>query len=76
MTTWYVATRTCYVLVEADDAETARRDAIPGLRNQYADVRERLGRDVPIEIHTIRPATNDEIELSNWHHEMLANDAN
>jgi len=75
MTTWYVATRACYVLVEADDEETARRDAVPGLRDLHAGVRKRLGRDAPIGIHTVRPATDDEIELWNWHHEMTARQA-
>lgn len=74
MTTWYVATRACYVLVDAPDEETARRDAVPGLHDLYAGVRERLGRDVPIEIHTVRPATADEIELQNWHDEKIANE--
>ncbi|MFQ5732134.1 MAG: hypothetical protein ACE5KM_09270 [Planctomycetaceae bacterium] len=72
MTTWFVATRACYVLVEAADEETARRDAVPGLRDLYANVRKRLGRDVSIEIHIVRPATDGEIDLWNWHHEMVA----
>lgn len=75
MTTWYVATRACYVLVDAPDEATARRNAVPGLYDLYAGVRERLGRDTPIEIHTVRPATADEIELWNWHHEMVAREA-
>jgi len=75
MTTWYVATRACYVLVDASDEETARRDAVPGLHDLYAGVRDRLGRDVPIEIHTVRPATPGEIELWNWHHEIVAREA-
>lgn len=75
MTTWFVATRACYVLVEADDEETARRDAVPGLRDLYADIRKQMGCDIPIEIHTVRPATESEIELWNFHHEMLARDA-
>ena len=75
MTTWYVATRSCYVLVEAPDEESARRDAVPGLHDLYASVRERLGRDVSIEIHTVRPATADEIELQNWHNETVAREA-
>ncbi len=75
MTTWYVATRACYVLVEATDEQAARIDSLPALRDVYAGVRERLGRDVPIEIHTIRPATEAEIALWKWHHEMVAREA-
>jgi len=75
LTTWYVATRACYVLVDASDEQAACSDARPALRELYAGVRERLGRDVPIKIHTVRPATDDEIELWNWHHEMVAREA-
>jgi len=35
----------------------------------------RLGRDVPVDIKTVRPATEAEIELWNWHHEMVAREA-
>jgi hypothetical protein len=28
-------------------------------------------RDLPVEIRVVRPATPDEIELSNWHQELL-----
>ena len=76
MSIWFVATRSCYVLVDAEDEQVARRDAIFPLRNLYAGVRERLGRDVPIEIHTVRPATDDEIKLCSWHDEMTARFAN
>ena len=68
MTNWYVATRACYVLVEATDEQAARRNSLSPLRDLHAGVRERLGRDVPIDIHTVRPATDDEIELWKWHH--------
>ena len=36
------------------------------------DLRERLGRDVPINILTVREATTEEIELMKWHNEMVA----
>lgn len=75
MTTWFVATRTAYVLVDAEDEGTARRDAYPGLYDLYADLRKQLGREVEVTIHTVRPATDDEIELWNWHNEMIARDA-
>ena len=72
MTTYYVATLARYVLVEADDETTAREVGHAALHSLYADVRERLGKDVPVEIRTIREATREEIELWNWHHQMLA----
>jgi len=76
MTTWFVATRTCYVLVDAENEQTAREKAYPGLYDLYADLRKRLGREVEVVIHTVRPATDEEIGLWNWHHEMLAREAN
>lgn len=75
MTTYYVATLARYVLVEADDESAARVAGHAALHDLYADLRERLGRDMPIEIRTIRPATTDEIDMMNWHHEMLAREA-
>jgi hypothetical protein len=71
MPTYYVATRACYVLVEAEDDTQARERARPALHEQYADVRKRLGTDAPIEIRTIRVAADDEIELYEWHREMV-----
>ena len=70
MTTFYVATRARYVLVEATNAIEARRLGEPALQELHADVAQRIGRDVPVEIHVVRPATDDEIELMNWHREM------
>ena len=72
MKTYYVATLARYVLVEADDETTAREVGHAALHTLYADVRERLGKEVPIEIRTIREATREEVELWNWHHQMLA----
>ena len=72
MKTYYVATLARYVLVEADDETTAREVGQAALHTLYADVRERLGKEVPIEIRTLREATREEIELWNWHHQMLA----
>lgn len=71
MNTYLVATIARYVLVDARDEAEARELAMPALRELYADVRRRLGREVLIEIHTVRLATKDEIELWKWHHEML-----
>ena len=75
MTTFYVATLARYVLVEADNESAARIAGHAALYDLYADLRERLGRDVPIEIRTIRPATTDEIDMLKWHNEMLACEA-
>ena len=72
MTTYFVATLARYVLVEADDETQARELGRVALHDLYADLRQRLGTDVPIEIRTVREATEDEIELWTWHHEMLA----
>jgi hypothetical protein len=75
MTTYLVATLARYVLVDAPDAAAARELGRPALYELYADVRSRHGRDVPIEIHTVRPATTDEIDLMRWHNEMVAREA-
>jgi len=72
LTTYFVATRVRYVLVDADDETQARELGRTALHELYADMRERLGREVPVEIHTIRPAADDEIGLWKWHHEMVA----
>ncbi len=48
---------------------------MPLLYDQYADLRERLGRDVPITILTVRPATTAETGLMKWHNEMCARQA-
>ncbi len=71
MTTYFVATLARYVLVDAEDETRARELGQDALHELYADLRERLGREVPIEIRTIREATEDEIELWTWHHKML-----
>ncbi|WP_417851062.1 hypothetical protein [Thalassoglobus sp.] len=61
---FYVATRVHYVLVEADDEPEARTRAEPMLK-------ELVTHNFPIEIHTVRHATADEIHLWDWHHEMV-----
>jgi hypothetical protein len=76
MTTYFVATRARYVLVEAETEALARDLGRTALYEIYADIRERLGREVPIEIHTVRPATTDEIDMTTWHNEMVAREAN
>ena len=71
---FYVATRFRYVLVEATNETDARTAGTAALHDLYADLRQRLGKEVPIDIHTIREATVSEIELWNWHHNMLASE--
>ena len=75
MTTYFVATLARYVLVEAHNEIDARERGYAALHDLYADLRERLGKEVPIDILTVRPATDDEIELWRWHHEMLSREA-
>ncbi len=72
MKTFLVATLARYVLVDAEDETQARELGQPALHELYTDVRERLGRDVPINILTVREATTGEIELMKWHNEMVA----
>lgn len=76
MTAYFVSTRARCVVVEAESEMKARDLGRAALHELYADLRERLGRDVPIEIHTVRPATTDEIDMTNWHNEMVAREAN
>jgi hypothetical protein len=75
MTAYYVSTLARYVVVDAENETQARELGQVALHELYADVRERLGRDVPIEIHTVRPATTDEVDMTTWHNEMVARDA-
>jgi hypothetical protein len=72
MTTYLVATIARYVLVDADNEDAARELGAPALHELYADLREKLGRDVPINICTVRPATEDEIDLQRFHDECVA----
>lgn len=70
MTTYYVAALAHYVLVEAAGEAQARELARPGLEELQAPTARRLGRDLPVEILTVRPATDDEIELARSHRRM------
>ena len=70
MTTYYVATLACYVLVDAENEVQARQLALPALQERYAEV---LGdRDAKFEIRTVRPATADEIKWMAWYLESLS----
>jgi len=67
MTTYYVATLSRYVLVEAaseDDARCLGRVALAAL---FADYRG----DLNIEIRTVRAATGEEIKFWQWHSDSL-----
>ena len=75
MTIYYVATLACYVLVEAENELDAEVKGHPALHDLYAERSNRLGRDVPIHIVTIRPASSQEIELGKWHRAKLAEEA-
>ena len=75
MKMYYVATLARYALVEAESDDQARKVGYAALHALYADLRERLGKEVPIEIRTTREATTEEIELWNWHHQMLASES-
>ena len=72
MTTYYVATLARYVLVDADNEAAARELGHAALHELYTDLRQRWGKEVPIEIRTIREATTDEIDMWKWHQQMLA----
>jgi hypothetical protein len=72
MSTYFVATLARYVLVEAENEAQARQRGQAALHELYADLRQQLGREVPIKIRTIRLASDDEIELQRWHHQMVA----
>lgn len=72
MTMYYVATLASYVLIEADSADEARRLGRLALAALRIDARQPFSPDVPIHVHTVRPASADEIELWNWHHDKLS----
>lgn len=72
MTTCLVATLARYVLVDATNEDEARMLGQVALHDLYADLRERLDKEMPINILTIRPATDEEIDLQRFHDEMMA----
>ena len=74
MTAYYVATLARYVVIDAENESQARERGAAALRELYADLRARYGREVPIEIRVVRPATSDEIEMVRFHERMLDNE--
>ena len=68
MTTYYIATLARYVLVDADNETHARELGHAALLELYAEQKQ------PIQIRTVRRATNDEIELCRWHEESVASE--
>ena len=76
MTTYLVATVARYILFDAENEEHARELGSVALHDLYAGLREKLGRDVPITIYTVREATREEIDLWTWHHKMLERENN
>ncbi|HVJ67063.1 MAG TPA: hypothetical protein VM510_03705 [Caulifigura sp.] len=74
-TRYLVATLARYVIVEAADEAEANLKGKAALWDLYADVRERAGWAVPITIQTVRPATEDECELWDWHHARVAEES-
>ena len=70
MTTYYVATLARYVLVEAASDAEARYRGHDALLELYA--KDGAVDDVSINIRTVRPATEDEIQFMNWHRKSEA----
>ena len=68
--TYYVATLSSYVLVEASNPDEARAKGHESLHALVAEMGQR--QDAPITIKTVRPATADEVELVQWHNELNA----
>jgi hypothetical protein len=64
-TTFYVATKTRYVLLDAETETEARSEGRVKLQWLYQE--EGFDNVSSIEIHTLRTATDSEIELWNTH---------
>lgn len=65
MTLYYVATLARYVLVDVADEASARQIGQAALQAEAGD-------RAAIQVRTVRPAADDEIELWRWHHDRLA----
>jgi hypothetical protein len=63
MSTYYVATLAHYVLVDASTEDEARELARPLLQELRAKAAPPGAEPSPVQIRTVRPATDDEMEL-------------
>jgi hypothetical protein len=72
MTTYYVATLAKYVLVEAENEAQARELGRVALETLHSETGRLLGKDLPVNILVVRPATTDEVEFYRWGEEVLA----
>ena len=70
-TTFYVATKFRYVLVDAADEDEARESGAEKLYELYEDLRRKLGHEVEIKIHILREASDKEIGIWNDHVEFV-----
>ena len=70
MQTYYVATLSHYVLVEARTEADARVSSLAALRHSYRT--NGHGPEVPIDVRLVRLATPEEVELQCWHDEHLS----
>ncbi len=61
-----------WTLVDVADESAAREATLPGRQKLYAEADSRFGRDSPIEIRMVWPATQSEIDQFRWHNEMVA----
>ncbi len=71
MTTYYVATLAKYAHVAAENEEQARELSRAALERLHAEAGRPLGKDMPVNIFVVRPATTDEIGFYRWGEEML-----
>ena len=71
MTKFYVATRVRCVVVDAANEPEARELAMPDLQRLQDEVNALSGRNFPVQIHVVRLATDDEIEMYRWSRELL-----
>lgn len=71
-TTYLVATLARYVLVDAANEDEARRLGYIALREMFVDEAGPFAKEVPINIDTIRLATDEEIALQRAHERNAA----
>jgi hypothetical protein len=71
-TTYLVATLARYVLVDAANEDEACRLGYIALRKMFVDEAGPFAKEVPINLDTVRPATDDEIALQRAHERNVA----